>query len=240
MTTSAEFWGVSNGSVTGSRIGSLVMVVAPLLFGSRFSASGVSIAAASATGPAYGSPPTRQEMRRTRYPTRPRRRRCIREQSRRPGCAAPEPSAARVAAAATVTRTASPSVPPTCWAALSTADATPMSAGCTPEVAPTMSGTKLKPSPSASTRSGPSTALPYVLSASIRDSHKRAIAASSGPMVTNTRGRMRAHEPGDHLRCRRDADGKGHEGEAGLERAVAPHRLQEERQKEGHTRRSIQ
>src|SRR5438477_12238881 len=30
MTTSAEFWGVSNGSVTGSRIGSLVMIVAPL------------------------------------------------------------------------------------------------------------------------------------------------------------------------------------------------------------------
>src|SRR5258708_6009733 len=30
MTTRAEFWGVSNGSVTGSRMGSLVMIVAPL------------------------------------------------------------------------------------------------------------------------------------------------------------------------------------------------------------------
>src|SRR5258708_4938598 len=30
MTTSAEFWGVSNGSVTGSRMGSLVMIATPL------------------------------------------------------------------------------------------------------------------------------------------------------------------------------------------------------------------
>src|SRR5205814_8843473 len=61
----------------------------------------------------------------------------------------------RDAVVATVTRTASPSVPPICWEVLRRADAIPMSAGAMPEVAPSVSGTNVKPRPTARRSCGP-------------------------------------------------------------------------------------
>src|SRR6266568_5943885 len=97
----------------------------------------------------------------------------------RPGCGSC--AAARVAVPNTVISTASPSAPPTCWAAFTMLDAAPASCGATPASETVVSGTKARPTPVPKRSIGPRMPGKYPVAADSPDSQAIPVMTSTRP-----------------------------------------------------------